>query len=132
MHPLLFFFFFQAEDGIRDYKVTGVQTCALPISREGLGLTQVGAADGADLHAGQASQHREVGALSDRARADHRHADRVAHFGVPGLLSREPAQWYITPLRSDAVDTPLDRTPRASSVNRQRLEIGRASCRERV
>src|SRR5256885_5649838 len=27
----IFFFFFQAEDGIRDYKVTGVQTCALPI-----------------------------------------------------------------------------------------------------
>src|SRR5256885_1994981 len=25
------FCFFQAEDGIRDYKVTGVQTCALPI-----------------------------------------------------------------------------------------------------
>src|SRR5688500_20329190 len=25
------YFFFQAEDGIRDYKVTGVQTCALPI-----------------------------------------------------------------------------------------------------
>src|SRR5256885_8756441 len=31
---LCFFFFFQAEDGIRDYKVTGVQTCALPISEE--------------------------------------------------------------------------------------------------
>src|SRR2546426_4245946 len=30
---LFIFFFFQAEDGIRDYKVTGVQTCALPISR---------------------------------------------------------------------------------------------------
>src|SRR5205807_4928475 len=29
----VFFFFFQAEDGIRDYKVTGVQTCALPIWR---------------------------------------------------------------------------------------------------
>src|SRR5256885_4936316 len=28
---VFFFFFFQAEDGIRDYKVTGVQTCALPI-----------------------------------------------------------------------------------------------------
>src|SRR5690606_40606268 len=26
-------FFFQAEDGIRDFHVTGVQTCALPISR---------------------------------------------------------------------------------------------------
>src|SRR5256885_11542392 len=32
LYSLLFFFFFQAEDGIRDYKVTGVQTCALPIS----------------------------------------------------------------------------------------------------
>src|SRR5204863_7058194 len=28
-----FFFFFQAEDGIRDLYVTGVQTCALPISK---------------------------------------------------------------------------------------------------
>src|SRR5205809_3472542 len=28
----VFFFFFQAEDGIRDVAVTGVQTCALPIS----------------------------------------------------------------------------------------------------
>src|SRR5689334_23756079 len=28
----VFFFFFQAEDGIRDGTVTGVQTCALPIS----------------------------------------------------------------------------------------------------
>src|SRR5699024_11604348 len=27
------FFFFQAEDGIRDRNVTGVQTCALPISK---------------------------------------------------------------------------------------------------
>src|SRR5690606_10996148 len=34
MHLLRFsfFFFFQAEDGIRDFHVTGVQTCALPIS----------------------------------------------------------------------------------------------------
>src|SRR5215467_7082306 len=30
---IIVFFFFQAEDGIRDYKVTGVQTCALPICR---------------------------------------------------------------------------------------------------
>src|SRR5690554_7677472 len=32
MYVYLFFFFFQAEDGIRDADVTGVQTCALPIS----------------------------------------------------------------------------------------------------
>src|SRR5256885_12523064 len=31
MMQVVCFFFFQAEDGIRDYKVTGVQTCALPI-----------------------------------------------------------------------------------------------------
>src|SRR5256885_12175714 len=30
---IVYFFFFQAEDGIRDYKVTGVQTCALPICK---------------------------------------------------------------------------------------------------
>src|SRR2546422_7912031 len=29
----MYFFFFQAEDGIRDVAVTGVQTCALPICR---------------------------------------------------------------------------------------------------
>src|SRR5438132_7410216 len=29
---MFFYFFFQAEDGIRDHCVTGVQTCALPIS----------------------------------------------------------------------------------------------------
>src|SRR5258706_16345239 len=34
MEPLqLLSFFFQAEDGIRDWSVTGVQTCALPISQ---------------------------------------------------------------------------------------------------
>src|SRR5690606_39502387 len=33
------FFFFQAEDGIRDFHVTGVQTCALPISPAPASLT---------------------------------------------------------------------------------------------
>ena len=33
-----YFFFFQAEDGIRDWSVTGVQTCALPISGADFGL----------------------------------------------------------------------------------------------
>src|SRR5438270_6681980 len=31
IYDILFIFFFQAEDGIRDLTVTGVQTCALPI-----------------------------------------------------------------------------------------------------
>src|SRR5438876_10834466 len=35
MLSVICFFFFQAEDGIRDGRVTGVQTCALPIYRRG-------------------------------------------------------------------------------------------------
>src|ERR1039457_5841302 len=35
----ILFFFFQAEDGIRYYKVTGVQTCALPISAIGIAVS---------------------------------------------------------------------------------------------
>src|SRR2546427_5954261 len=38
---LCVFFFFQAEDGIRDLTVTGVQTCALPISLPATPMTQV-------------------------------------------------------------------------------------------
>src|SRR6266545_2425314 len=38
-----FFFFFQAEDGIRDKLVTGVQTCALPISWRTAGSSSSGA-----------------------------------------------------------------------------------------
>src|SRR5256885_11533386 len=41
------FFFFQAEDGIRDYKVTGVQTCALPIYRSARTRRALGGAAGA-------------------------------------------------------------------------------------
>src|SRR5690606_26094429 len=41
------FFFFQAEDGIRDFHVTGVQTCALPISgRDKCGLPPLGFGEG--------------------------------------------------------------------------------------
>src|SRR5256885_6298014 len=50
-------FFFQAEDGIRDYKVTGVQTCALPISApQGyaeLGNRVTGILEAADHAAGE-------------------------------------------------------------------------------
>src|SRR2546423_7386018 len=55
-----FFFFFQAEDGIRDKLVTGVQTCALPISRPDLPL------DGADPV--EPDCRRDLGARGDRRR----------------------------------------------------------------
>src|SRR2546427_11809106 len=47
----MFFFFFQAEDGIRDLTVTGVQTCALPISAPSsrwTGASRRGTRDGVD------------------------------------------------------------------------------------
>src|SRR3989449_11698777 len=46
----MFLFFFQAEDGIRDVAVTGVQTCALPIC-EPAGEPRVRARDGRVLRA---------------------------------------------------------------------------------
>src|SRR5690606_2094945 len=42
---VVFFFFFQAEDGIRDFHVTGVQTCALPICCDTLAKFAAGLAD---------------------------------------------------------------------------------------
>src|SRR5690606_40142471 len=43
---LVLFFFFQAEDGIRDFHVTGVQTCALPIFEQLLAFLR----EGPDVH----------------------------------------------------------------------------------
>src|SRR5947209_19103105 len=65
-------FFFQAEDGIRDIGVTGVQTCALPIYRggdpapEGIRLGAAAASGSRRAHQGRAacgrrSEERRVG-----------------------------------------------------------------------
>src|SRR2546430_7760310 len=65
----VFFFFFQAEDGIRDLTVTGVQTCALPIYAFGehlvLLLERRRDLDGAGLHA----TDRGFGAVLGQAQA---------------------------------------------------------------
>src|SRR5437868_3442253 len=58
-------FFFQAEDGIRDRNVTGVQTCALPISRQ----RRRGERAGQRAAAGRA--HRGRRAPHPRGRAPH-------------------------------------------------------------
>src|SRR5690625_7483960 len=73
-------FFLQAEDGIRDGHVTGVQTCALPICTEG------------ERHRGQAIQPR---------------------VGVDEQFGSCPGELWM------------------GALQRQPLEIGRASCRER-
>src|SRR5215467_646099 len=84
-----FVFFFQAEDGIRDYKVTGVQTCALPISRARR-PTSRGVSGLQARHRGASRAHRqcrprdrraapgELGPVSRRAPREARRAARAA------------------------------------------------------
>src|SRR5436309_6287987 len=50
---LFLFFFFQAEDGIRDFHVTGVQTCALPILSRGYDATPLFEHVSFEIHAGE-------------------------------------------------------------------------------
>src|SRR5688500_20394663 len=88
----LFMFFFQAEDGIRDYKVTGLQTCALPIYlRSGdadaelrVGRAPAGAHQSLRRHAGARRggepaagnrRRREIGRASCRERGETEEAD---------------------------------------------------------
>src|SRR3989441_2755946 len=55
MRKYCYIFFFQAEDGIRDKLVTGVQTCALPISFAALGRGAVTQERLLSSHTGRAS-----------------------------------------------------------------------------
>src|SRR5690606_41092096 len=88
----LYCFFFQAEDGIRDFHVTGVQTCALPISES---------------------------ATSSSARP-RQFVVHLRHAVEPDL---DPGR--VTPELRRVVEP-------APSPGHLAVEIGRASCRERV
>src|SRR5205823_10928744 len=94
-----FFFFFQAEDGIRDKLVTGVQTCALPIL-----LLHVGLAMRWSLATGDLSI-------------------RVSETKLPAY------QAYVK--KYNGISTFVQNEGNAVKA-RPVLEIGRASCRERV
>src|SRR3989454_9379379 len=54
------YFFFQAEDGIRDYKVTGVQTCALPISAASIPCARNQPTGDHAAHAGRTAARRHA------------------------------------------------------------------------
>src|SRR2546429_4922285 len=61
----MLFFFFQAEDGIRDVAVTGVQTCALPISPHPMAAPAAARAPARRSHAEEHHHDR-----ADRGRQD--------------------------------------------------------------
>src|SRR6266568_8631576 len=74
-----FFFFFQAEDGIRDGTVTGVQTCALPISEaENAVKDQLRAPSQRTSGAGQNGQQSGAGIDGALASVDPRTGQVVA------------------------------------------------------
>src|SRR6266498_1570574 len=82
---MFFFFFFQAEDGIRDADVTGVQTCALPILLEsGDRLTGVLAVLAADLPG------RNRGSIQQDLRFEHErmHPVELERGRIFGLVDR--------------------------------------------
>src|SRR5216683_8179305 len=111
------FFFFQAEDGIRDLIVTGVQTCALPISRPGAVVVAVHAhhvpapARSADLLRRRASGH-------DRGRG------QVECQGHPSRLTRT----YVA-LRPLTYPTTATRLPHLGTRALQRTRLTSASPR---
>src|SRR5439155_15176491 len=94
--------FFQAEDGIRDGHVTGVQTCALPIS-------------GCQPPPGWAAVHRGPSARVGRPVAAVEDDTLLAFAPV---ATRDSTTWFGPRFMDFAVATPD--------------KIGRASCRERV
>src|SRR5690606_40293047 len=94
---LFMFFFFQAEDGIRDFHVTGVQTCALPIYVSG--WKEIAVPSNWEVKGYGTPFYRNLGYTIKK--------------DFPHVMS-EPEKWYT------------------AYKERNPVEIGRASCRERV
>src|SRR5690554_7978092 len=103
-------FFFQAEDGIRDADVTGVQTCALPISRvtgmmelgpgaggatEFLALRKTDAPAPPQPAAAQRSEERRVGKeCRSRWSPDHQHKkNRANEIATHRMSSHTATGW---------------------------------------
>src|SRR3712207_624472 len=84
-------FFFQAEDGIRDIGVTGVQTCALPICAAGLGLAD-------DVQLLVADRHPQAGEVEVRG---------ARHLAQPEAVDVERARApFVRHEQAAVVDAP--------------------------
>src|SRR3712207_6967196 len=84
---VLYFFFFQAEDGIRDIGVTGVQTCALPILGSGAqeAYARAFACDPLSAFGGVIALNRRV----DKATAEKLSEQFIEVLFAPGFRSEE-------------------------------------------
>src|SRR2546427_13284577 len=99
----MLFFFFQAEDGIRDLTVTGVQTCALPIWRRRWGSRSRSAERrqaGAGLLApGQAAQApaADMAALAAgvHIRSEERRVGKSVDLGGRRIIKKKKERRYV-------------------------------------
>src|SRR6266498_5531053 len=89
------FFFFQAEDGIRDADVTGVQTCALPIFFHDVGKPET--YDDGHFHQHEFVGEAKVRQILRRWKFDKTTVEAVAH------LVRNHMFWYQPDWTSSAV-----------------------------
>src|SRR5699024_12193339 len=108
-------FIFQAEDGIRNRNVTGVQTCALPISIASFGMIQEKIADmNVSLFAAESAVYRTSGLLDDIITSVSEKDDAtIAEMGQ--ALGEYQLECAVNKFSASEM---LDK------------EIGRASCRE--
>src|SRR5882762_9184023 len=112
----LFFFFFQAEDGIRDSSVTGVKTCALPISFRG-GAIRHGLLDGitADGGAGGGATPARARNSSERPSCP---ATVITSFSEVPIATRASSSSYSGPSPASAS------RPSSTSVRRYWVKSG--------
>src|SRR2546427_1328291 len=105
-----FFFFFQAEDGIRDLTVTGVQTCALPISAA------------VDRLQEEAARYAAVAAYAANfARMGLKPVETAIAAQTPDAVQRGLAQWQ------GAVDHIIIRAITAKDTVEEHLALVRAA-----
>src|SRR5690606_40765077 len=84
---------FQAEDGIRDFHVTGVQTCALPIFRKaGIGSALLRWLEASCVTAGIQDIRLEVRAGNQLAQMFYRKRDFKVTGRIPGYYDRREAR----------------------------------------
>src|SRR5438034_11757469 len=104
-------FFFQAEDGIRDHCVTGVQTCALPIFI--VDANERALVD--DFAMGGLLDIAPDGAAGDPARSEERRVGKECRFRWRRCPSRK-SNGRVRFERSKGQDTPQEKTTRTRST----------------
>src|SRR2546430_5609165 len=131
MSDRLWFFFFQAEDGIRDLTVTGVQTCALPIF---VGDVESNRVRGHDLGSQYASSPRvakiQLKILRHKRRLSHQPAQQFAFRRRP-LVQRANRNEVRSLLSHGCLSQPTG-PPKACQENNGAHATPSAPCKKSI